>query len=386
MDNIERLICDILRRVPTHWRGGDDADAVAEFLGAARYHGVLPLLHEEFRGRTDIGSWPNEILSACRNAALAQAMFELAHRAEIARVLEGLTSVGVAPLLLKGTALAYTLYPSAALRPRADTDVLIPARSRNETEHALDRLGYAKGAGVEGEHISSQASWSRTDHLAATHHLDIHWRINNSQILAKALDYDELVGRAAPLPALGHNAYGLAPVHALLFACIHRAGHANAPYYVNGIAHLGGDRLIWLYDIHLLVVSMSADELVEFAELAASKEIKAICLAALRRTGECFATPIPTDVAEMLNAAGCIEASARYLSGGRARQMLGDFLAFDRWSDRAAWVKEHAFPSADYMHSKYPDARDTWLPVLYARRALTGVARLTFSRDAGHGH
>jgi len=193
-------------------------------------------------------------------------------------------------------------------------------------------------------------------------------------------------GEVHDVPASAASLGFEAPVHALLFACIHRAGHANAPYYVNGIAHLGGDRLIWLYDIHLLVVSMSADELVEFAELAASKEIKAICLAALRRTGECFATPIPADVAEMLNGAGCIEASARYLSGGRARQMLGDFLAFDRWSDRAAWVKEHAFPSADYMHSKYPDARDTWLPVLYARRALTGVARLTFSRDAGHGH
>ena len=222
--------------------------------------------------------------------------------------------------------------------------------------------------------------------MAATHDLDIHWRIKNSQILAKALDYDELFGRAVALPALGPHAWGLAPVHALLFACIHRAGHANAPYYVDGVAHLGGDRLIWLYDIHLLVASMSAGELAEFAALAASKKIKAICFAALHRTHDCFATPIPAEVTKVLSGPGTIEPSARYLSGGRARQMLGDFLAFDRWSDRAAWFKELAFPSADYMRTKYSDAASTWLPLLYARRALAGVARLVFARNTGHRH
>ena len=66
--------------------------------------------------------------------------------------------------------------------------------------------------------------------------------------------------------------------------------------------------------------------------------------------------------------------------------MIGDFLAFERWSDRRGWAKELAFPSADYMRSKYSDAAGTWLPILYARRALTGVARLVFARNAGHGH
>ena len=189
-----------------------------------------------------------------------------------------------------------------------------------------------------------------------------------------------------PLPALGPNARALAPVHALLFACIHRAGHAHAPLFVDGIAHYGGDRLIWLYDIHLLVARMSAEDLDEFATLAAAKEIKAICAEALQRTRECFATPIPAQVIDALSKPGPVEPSARYLSGGRARQMLGDFLALDRWSDRGNWLRELAFPSAGYMRSKYPDGAGSWLPVLYARRALSGVAHLIFSRGAGHDH
>ncbi len=91
-------------------------------------------------------------------------------------------------------------------------------------------------------------------------------------MLAAALDYGELAARAVPLPALGRNAHAIAPVHALLLACIHRAGHANAPYHVDGIASPEGDRLIWLYDIHLLVGGMSAGELDEFVALADVQE------------------------------------------------------------------------------------------------------------------
>jgi len=381
----QRLVCAVLCGAEAEWSGGADPDAVAAFIDTAHYHGVLPLLGAEFHRRNEAANWPQEILAACAAAARAQAMFELAYRAAIGPVLEALGSAGAAPLLLKGAALAYSHYPSPALRPRADTDLLIPRDRQKETGRALARLGYTKGTSVEGELISYQATWSRSDPFGATHHLDIHWRINNSQILAKALDYDELMARAAPLPALGSNARALAPVHALLFACIHRAGHANAPYFVEGIAQTGGDRLIWLYDIHLLVARMSAEDLDLFTALAAAKHIKAICGDALRRTRECFATPIPAQVIDALNRPGPVEASARYLSGGRARQMLGDFLALEYWSDRGGWIRELAFPSADYMRSKYPDSASGWLPVLYARRALTGVASLIFSRGADHG-
>jgi hypothetical protein len=382
----EHLICAVLRQEAAAWNGDDDAAAIALFLDLGRYHGVLPLMDAAFRRRNDAGTWPREILSACGKAARDQAMFELAHRVEIVRVLAALASAGVAPLVLKGAALACSHYPSAPLRPRADTDLLIPPDQRRQTDLALTRLGYAKDAGVEGRFISHQATWSRSDNLGATHHLDIHWRINNSQILAKALDYEELVARAAPLPALGRNARALAPVHALLFACIHRTGHANAPYYVDGIAHLGGDRLIWLYDMHLLVGRMAAADLDDFAALANAKQIKAICAEALLRARACFATPIPSHVIAMLHEPGALEASARYLSGGRARQMLGDFLALERWSDRGGWAKELAFPSAGYMRSKYSDAAGTWLPILYARRALTGMARLILARGTDHRH
>ena len=65
--------------------------------------------------------------------------------------------------------------------------------------------------------------------------------------------------------------------------------------------------------------------------------------------------------------------------------MIGDLLALESWSDRAHWLKELAFPSESYMRGKYPNASKTWLPILYARRGIAGIAGLIFPGRADHG-
>ena len=374
-------LCAILRHEPVPWTAGDDPDAIRRFLDAGRYHGVLQLLDAEFARRDGFETWPREILVLCHKSMLAHAVREPAQRAEITRVVDALTDAGAQPLVLKGSALAYSHYPDPALRPRSDTDLLIAPSARERAERALAALGYAKSEGIEGEFVSYQATWTREVRNGIAHHFDVHWRINNSQVLAKAMAYDELAARAAPLPALGAHARALAPVDALLFACIHLAGHVNAPYFVPNVGQQDGDRLIWLYDMHLLYSKMSDAERNEFAAMAAAKKMRALCHRALARAQECFATPVAQHVIDALNAPGPIEPSARYFSGGRARQMLGDFLAFDSWRDRGQWLAEHAFPAAEYMRGKYPDAPHAPLPILYARRLGSGLARIMFSRS-----
>ena len=382
------LLCALLRGESPPWPA--DQPNVEAFLIDARYHGVMPLLDAHFR---TLGSdphfedrWPDAIRRACRDDALLQSMQELVHQTELVRVLAELAASDIAPLILKGTALAHSHYPSPALRPRGDTDLLIPESQVRATAAVLDRLGYERGRGVTGALISYEANWSRDTAAGITHNLDVHWRVNNSQILAKLLTCDELAALATPVPALGPHARAPCPVHALLLACMHRAGHTNAPYYSDGRAYLGGDRLIWLWDIHLLVTRMSDAELAEFVALAAAKQLKAICLDAFDACIERFATPVAPSVLAGLAHAGRTEPSARYLSGGRARQMIGDFLAINGAPQRARWLKELAFPPADYMRGKYPDAATHWLPVLYARRGLHGLWRLAAGRAGGHPH
>jgi hypothetical protein len=392
------LICALLRGESPAWPAGlasSDDGRIGAFLATARTHGVTPLLDARFvrsdgpssnlpggDGTSGSGTcgWPDAIRRACHDEALAQTAHELARGRELARVLAAFTAAGVAPLILKGAALAYSHYPSPALRPRGDTDILVPPAAATLSERVLRELGYTRGGGVSGDLVSYQAAWSRTDPIGQVHHVDVHWRISNSQILAKALTYDELAGRAQAVPALGPHARVPAPVDALLFACMHRAGHVNVPYDAVDETFIGGDRLIWLYDMHLLVGAMSVPELEDFVRRATAKRLKTICLDALERTRECFATPIPQAVLAGLQPAGIAEPSARYLTGRRGWQMLGDFLALDGWSTRLQWLKELGFPAPDYMHRKYSDATICWLPVLYARRAASGLRKALFRR------
>ncbi|MCC6869685.1 MAG: nucleotidyltransferase family protein [Burkholderiales bacterium] len=404
------LLCALLRGEAPAWPADAGSAAVDDFLREARYHGVTPLLDARWRAQRSRSvprraqptggadppaphatapplragsaaaapgaSWPETIWRTCREDALVQALFERAHRDELGRVLARFAQGGITPLIMKGSALAYTHYATPVERPRGDTDLLVAESHVRATGALLAGLGYTRGHGVSGELISYEADWSRAAGAGFVHHLDVHWRVNNSQILARLLTYDELAPRAVPVPALGPHARTPCAVHALLFACMHRTGHANAPYFVDGRAYLGGDRLIWLYDMHLLVARMSDAEVAEFVALARAKRLRAICRDALALCAARFATPLPPPILAGLAPDGNIEPSARYLAGGRTRQMLGDFLALDGAAERVRWLQELAFPSAEYMRRQYPDSERRWLPVLYARRGLHGLWRL----------
>ena len=382
MDEVESGICAILRGEAKGWNPGTGI-TVPRFLAAARYHDVLPLLDAALR-RSEVVGLPAELREACRDARRAQAVFELAHRAEMIRVFDALAAAGATALVLKGTALAYNLYPNPALRPRGDTDLLIPEALRGTTDRVLDQLGYRQCEGGEGDLIHYESTWERADPSGLFHVLDIHWRINNSQVLSRLLEHDELAARAVALPALGPHARALSPVDALLFACIHRAGHAHAPVYVDGVPHHGIDRLIWLFDIHLLLPRLTAPELEAFVNRARERRMKAICRDALSRAQERFATVIPPgamDALAALDPDSRVEPSSRFLCGGRFRLMVDNAVAMRSWRERLAWLGQIAMPSAAHMRRKYPDAASAWLPLLYLRRATAGFARL-FKRDA----
>lgn len=360
-----------------------DASAHAT-LAAARYHGLVPLLHQAFVDDPPIAQLGQMalLLAVCSTEALANSMWELAHRAELRRVLAALASAGMKPLLLKGTPLSFTHYTSPGLRPRGDTDLLLPRQQREAALDLLKRLGYRRDVAVEGKYISYQVTVSRVDSLRTTHCLDVHWRVNNSQMLARLLSYDELAAQSVAIPALGPHARAPGNPHALLFACMHRAGHANVPYYSEGVAHHGGDRLIWLYDIHLLLTAMSVEEREHFASMAADKQLRTVCREGLAAATAAFGTVISANLAQDLAPLDARpEPTLHLLKGGRWEQLVGDLKALDTWGERLGLLRENAFPGTVYMNAKYPHARLRWLPVLYARRLWNGATDRKASRS-----
>ena len=370
--NIDAMLGALLRARSVSWPRCAAEEFEQQLQFRAVYHGVCPLLSRQLT----VNQHPNhedlKDLFPARNLKDAEAV-ELARKHHLVRVLSSLAGSGVNPLLLKGAALAYSVYPSPGLRPRVDTDLLIRSTDRGICHRVLSELGYEKVNAISGELVQYQSGYAMRDRFGIGHVLDVHWRISNTQLFSLALGYDELSSRALSLTALGEHARGLAPVHALLHACMHRAHHLHSPLTLGEAGSTGGDRLIWLYDIHLLVEAMSFRELVEFADLAEHKRIRAVCRDALLRASECFSTRVPGEVLLALTKKGAAEPSAAHLRTGRLHHLLTEVRSLPRWQDRLRLLKEHLFPPIDYMLKKYSVSSRAWLPMLYLKRGIYGA-------------
>lgn len=365
-----------LRGEEVDWPAGLPAQVFLEEVGL---HGVQGLLHEALRdGRVRVRGLPGEVREWLIRWAHFEAAREMLAGEWIGGLLGELASRGVPALILKGTALAYSIYRHPHLRPRADIDLLVPVDRRDGARDALAALGYAFPNAVSGRLVSAEFSGTRTDRHGVTRVVDVHWRLSNAQGFARALRFEELLGRSIPLPELSPRACGPAPIDALLIGCMHRVAHRHADYWFGERAHRG-DRLIWLYDLHLLAQGLDEAGWTEFCNRAAACGQRAVCLDGLRRAHALLGTHVPAPVARRLETGGR-EVTSAYLQGGRARWLATDLKALPDWSSRLRLLAEHAFPSGAYMLQRYERSAPAWLPLLYIHRGACGAWKLLTGR------
>lgn len=368
-------MASVLRGNPLPYPTDADRYLGRDLLELSAIHGVKALLYHGLKGREEGNTWPCALRDRFRGAARYAAARELLVRQDVVKILQHLAAAEVNVLLLKGTPLAYGLYPQPYLRKRGDTDLLVPAAGRRLSDEVLCQAGYVARESAGGSLASSQASYSRRDGFGVMHVIDLHWRLSNAQVFARSFGFDELLQSAVPIPSLGPAAMTPCAVHALMIACLHRTAHLSFPYFVGGVRYVEANRLVWLYDIHLLAGRLSRDEWSRFVELAAAKGLRAVCLEGLRSAQLHLHTSLPEEVAARLSAPGPQELSDRYLRAGALRRHLIDLRALPGWPDRLRLLGEWAFPPAEHVLRKYRKSSRSLLPWLYLRRAVDGVAR-----------
>ena len=359
---MDQLVASILRGEPAAWPASHGQTARTQFIAAATRHGVLPLLAPRLHEAKALGEWPASIREPMVDAARHEVVVESLRRRELQRLAVALAGANVRPLLMKGAALA-SLYPGR-LRPRRDTDLLVRGRDLTKATRALHALGYRRSVQTPGELVMPQMEVVRTERPGIRHVCDVHVKIANPQVFAEALSYDELNTSAVNVPGLGAGTRALGSVDALLLACIHRVAH-----------HHDREKLLWVYDIHLLVSGMDTRTLEQFASRAAEKQITAVCRRGLSLAQHWFHTDVPIEVMGALASAGLAEPSAAFV-GGRLRGvevMWSDLKAIGRWRDRWRLVREHLFPPASYMRQRYGVSNALLLPVLYMHRGVRGA-------------
>lgn len=366
------LISSVLRGEDVSWPSSPADGFEDAFIFQARYHGATALLYERLSRRE---KWPQSVLDAIRRQALSQTMWELRHKQVLTELIEELTKFDVQPLIFKGTALAYDLYSNPVLRSRGDTDIIIASRDLARCRDILLSQGFRREFAIPGEFVSYEESWTLIGSDSVRNTIDLHRKINNSELLSRLFTYDELRALAVSLPALCPQALAACRVHALLLACMHRAAHMHTPYYTDGVAYYGGDRLIWLYDIHLLAATLTSEEWADVVRLALKKGLCGTCLDGLECARVNLGTQVPEFALTSLVEVGQAELPTTYLNASNLRQQWMDYCAHSGFWRKTTFLKELIFPSADYMRRKYPDSHARLLPYLYTRRAVSGVTK-----------
>lgn len=341
-------------------------------LATARAEGVLALCHHQLRRSPAWAQAPESLRVALTRHAGQAVAVEMMRAVELREALEALARQELPVLLLKGAALAYTLYPEPHLRSRCDTDLLLP--SRDEAERAwrvLQTLGYQRPGAVRGDLISHELCCYKAGHGGLSHALDVHWRWSNAALFAERLTFAELAAADVPVPALGPRARSLGPAHALLLACVHR------------FVSLGGgiaDRLIWLYDLHLLVQRFTEEHWQPFVTLAEERALCGPCLDGLGSAQQWFATVLPDEVLSRLRAGADREGFDPRQFRPRWRYEWQTFRALPSTALRLRWLGQHLFPATGYIHSQYDVRHPLRLPWFYGVRFVRGIGKLFHQR------
>lgn len=357
LPDIDSLLSGILRHEHPTWPAAGGADFQLEFLQRAAHHGVRALVFDRVQNADAWEGWPVRVQAELRDATRAAAAVDMLRSHALREVLAAFRDREIPVLITKGGALANSVYGHSRLRTRVDTDLFIGIEHIERVRETMVSLGYDIVPPVYKSHqFICAKNWHET-----LIQFDIHWRILNAPQFARSITFEEAWKRSVPVPGL-EGARTLDEVDALLLACLH----------LKGSAFHDENRLIWLYDIHLLGATLSPEMWATCVQRAVDKRIHTTCLDGLSRAGDRFSTVIP---AEVILALGIDLPRPGIYASSNLSLLMDDLQKLPGWCEKTGLLRELFFPSPDALMEKYQKTNRAWLPLLYCRQLLGGAAK-----------
>ena len=354
------LVAAALRGDPAPWPDATgDAFAHAVLVTAAE-HGVEARLAA---GPAESALWPQAVCEHLHRAARAAAVVEALRHVELQAVLGALHDAGVSPLVLKGTALAYCLYPAPHERPRIDTDLFLRHEDVDRAWEVFRALGYARAAQNTGRLVSHQFACARTDEHGVLARLRPALEAGQPAGVREPDWLRPARPRAVPVPALGPHARVPSPVDLLVIACLHQAAHHPE--------HL---RLIWTLDVHLLAGSLGTEGLAQLPPIARERGLATICAtgSASRSAGWAprFRSRCSTISSRWIRDRNRRRATSGTSAGSTTCSSISG--SFPAGGIACASSSNTRSRRRNTCSRRYNTTRRAWLPALYAHRLVSG--------------
>ncbi len=235
LDQIKKLIT-----LPLNWE---------KVLQSALWHGVAPLAYHNLKDIEESKLIPKEVMDSLKSEHHRNLAKNMHLYSELNCILEAFRENGIKVVVLKGTALAKTVYSNMALRPMSDIDLLIKKDDISLAEQIMSDLGY------RFEDYKSP-EWYKENHFhlcyfhpekSAT--VEIHWHIGRAShptqiAISDNSTIERLWERARAIEIGGMETLVLSPDDLLFHLSLHFFKHR----FING-AFTSKGALIQLCDI-----------------------------------------------------------------------------------------------------------------------------------------
>jgi hypothetical protein len=343
-------------------------------LALGEQHGVLGLLRCHLRGQ---GHWQRIPAQVRRSLDLwyhdARVMY-VKRTHQLARLLDAAASAGISPVVLKGAAVAPTVYPDPSLRVMADLDLLVPEGETPALLGALVHIGYIRQEFFYTDDFNADRGYHQILEVPGdpTSRVELHWGLASRLERRNALSARALLRRTtwADVVTLPNSIRRRARILAPAAQLVHLATHAATEGHAFG-------RLNWLADIAALVGSPLAPpwaSVIGFARLARASAAVFIALALARSLLD---AAVPARVLHQLRPGWLpltvlertLHPTTLLAPTTLEQRGIVKYLVVDSPALTARLLCERFVPPSSILRTYYPPAAHSPLALIYLRHA-----------------
>ncbi len=190
-------------------------------LTLANKQHIAPLLYHRIKQHGLDSLLPADIKKQFAQTLIGNTVRNLKLFQELAEILKALQANNIPVLVLKGTHLANSVYPSLGLRTMSDCDIVVHEEDIPAAAELIMALGYQPEKPLQLElHKSFQHHLPLFIKHSASTSVELHWTITNPG-QRYTITIEDWWARAQPFHLAGIEAKALCPEDLLLHLCLH---------------------------------------------------------------------------------------------------------------------------------------------------------------------
>lgn len=346
-----------------------DWPGLIEYLGS---HWLVPYIYWKIGHLPRELRPPDSVVSQMRERFLAGQARYLTMERQLSDILDAFVAENISALVIKGPALALTLYPSPAARPCSDIDLLVRPDEYLKARSVLDRIGYRCGyRRFENfrELFNSEPFSHRTD-STKPYEVDLHWNIFQYHGLKRGNDADEFFDRKITVETPRLTFHTLGTVDALIQAAFHLVLH-----------HPESLRLIWISDIALLCQKLvGRKDWEDFFNITSEFKLNLAMKEALKLAHLWFGLQVQEEYEGLMQQLKPEETEKNewdYLTNPQATDIrINGYLEnFRKSPNKIRYLMNFLLPSPEYIKATFPPSKIRPLPFSYIRRWVYWFAK-----------